>query len=58
MPDSSVLGPMLFNIFKNELERRWERQDSKFPDDTKLLRLGKTRDDCEERTTDRPKQAG
>ncbi|CAM5122732.1 unnamed protein product [Eretmochelys imbricata] len=48
VPQRSVLGQILFNLFTNDLEKGVNSEVAKFADDTKLLKIVKTKADCEE----------
>ncbi|CAM5088479.1 unnamed protein product [Eretmochelys imbricata] len=48
VPQRSVLEPILFNLFINDLEKGVNSKVAKFVDDTELLKIVKTKADCKE----------
>ncbi|CAM4557507.1 unnamed protein product [Lepidochelys olivacea] len=48
VPQGSVVGPILFNLLVNDLEKGVNSKAAKFADDTKLLKIVRTKTDCEE----------
>ncbi|CAM4661225.1 unnamed protein product [Lepidochelys kempii] len=48
VPQGAVLGAILFNLFISDLKKGINSEVAKFADDTKLLKIVKTKADCEE----------
>ena len=48
VPQASVLAPIIFNLFINDLELGVSNEVAKFADDTKLFKVVKTERYCEE----------
>ncbi|EMP29807.1 hypothetical protein UY3_13071 [Chelonia mydas] len=48
VPQESVLCPVLFSIFINDLEKGVNSEVATFTDDTKLLKIVQSQADCEE----------
>ncbi|CAM4622379.1 unnamed protein product [Lepidochelys kempii] len=55
VPQGSVLGPVLFNILINDLEKGVNSEVAKYVDDTKLLKIVMSQAGCEELQRDRTK---